>query len=132
MAKHWRNLLEALIANPQQRLSELPLLSAVEQRALQDSLGVEQGEHRLDHCIHQLFSQQAQASGDAPALTFAGVTLSYRELNERANRLAWMLRERGVGPQVRVGLALPRSLEMVIGLLAILKAGAKSRRRSSA
>ncbi|OYU04460.1 MAG: non-ribosomal peptide synthetase [Pseudomonas sp. PGPPP1] len=123
MAEHWRNLLEALIANPQQRLSELPLLSVVEQQALQDSLGVEKGEHRLDQCIHQLFSQQAINRPDAPALTFAGVTLSYRELNERANRLAWMLRERGVGPQVRVGLALPRSLEMVIGLLAILKAG---------
>nr|WP_314561314.1 non-ribosomal peptide synthetase [uncultured Pseudomonas sp.] len=123
MAEHWRNLLEALIANPQQRLSELPLLTAAEQHALQDSLGAEAGEHRLDQCIHQLFSQQAAAHGDAPALTFAGVSLSYRELDARANRLAWMLRERGVGPQVRVGLALPRSLEMVIGLLAILKAG---------
>ncbi len=123
MAEHWRNLLEALIANPQQRLSELPLLTATEQRALQDSLGVEAGEHRLDQCIHQLFSQQALKRGDAPALTFAGETLTYAELDARANRLAWMLRERGVGPQVRVGLALPRSLEMVIGLLAILKAG---------
>ncbi|MGY2376657.1 non-ribosomal peptide synthetase [Pseudomonas sp. SDO524_S393] len=123
MAEHWRNLLEALIAGPEQRLSELPLLSADEQGVLQDSLGTGKGEHRLDQCIHPLFSQQAAARGDAPALTFAGMTLSYRELNERANRLAWMLRERGVGPQVRVGLALPRSLEMVIGLLAILKAG---------
>jgi len=123
MAAHWCNLLEALIADPQQRLSELPLLHVDEQRALQDSLGLEAGEHRLDQCIHHLFSQQVQARGDAPALTFAGQTLSYRELDSRANRLAWMLRERGVGPQVRVGLALPRSLEMVIGLLAILKAG---------
>ncbi|MBV2080145.1 MULTISPECIES: non-ribosomal peptide synthetase [Pseudomonas] len=123
MAEHWRNLLEALVADPGQRLSELPLLSAYEQRALQDSLGVEKGEHRLDQCIHQLFSQQASQRPDAPALTFAGVTLSYAQLDERANRLAWMLRERGVGPQVRVGLALPRSLEMVVGLLAILKAG---------
>ncbi|KWU48937.1 non-ribosomal peptide synthetase [Pseudomonas palleroniana] len=123
MAEHWRNLLEALIGDPQQRLSELPLLSAAQQRALQHSLGVAAGEHRLDQCLHTLFSQQAAVRGDAPALTFAGVTLSYRELDERANRLAWMLRERGVGPQVRVGLALPRSLEMVIGLLAILKAG---------
>ncbi|WP_426178428.1 non-ribosomal peptide synthetase [Pseudomonas sp. TWRC1-2] len=123
MAEHWRNLLEALIANPQQRLSELPLLTAAEQRALQNSLGMEAGEHRLDQCIHQLFSQQASKRADAPALTFAGETLTYRELDARANRLAWMLRERGVGPQVRVGLALPRSLEMVIGLLAILKAG---------
>ena len=123
MAEHWRNLLEALIADPDQRLSELPLLTATEQRALQDSLGVEAGLHRLDQCIHQLFSQQAQMRAQAPALTFAGVTLTYAELNARANRLAWMLRERGVGPQVRVGLALPRSQEMVIGLLAILKAG---------
>ncbi|MGZ9705569.1 non-ribosomal peptide synthetase [Pseudomonas sp. GNP013] len=123
MAAHWRNLLEALIADPQQRLSELPLLTAVEQRALQDSLGVEAGEHRLDQCLQQLFSQQARQRADAPALTFAGETLTYAELDARANRLAWVLRERGVGPQVRVGLALPRSLEMVIGLLAILKAG---------
>ncbi|MGY2230064.1 non-ribosomal peptide synthetase [Pseudomonas tolaasii] len=123
MAEHWRNVLEALIADPLQRLSELPLLSAAEQRVLQDSLGAEKGQHRLDQCLHQLFSQQAMARGDAPALTFAGETLNYRELDSRANRLAWMLRERGVGPQVRVGLALPRSLEMVIGLLAILKVG---------
>ncbi|MGU9810219.1 non-ribosomal peptide synthetase [Pseudomonas sp. LF052] len=123
MAEHWRNLLEALIANPQQRLSELPLLTATEQRALQNSLGIEAGEHRLDQCIHPLFTQQAINRPDAPALTFASETLTYRELDARANRLAWMLRERGVGPQVRVGLALPRSLEMVIGLLAILKAG---------
>ncbi|WP_130932190.1 non-ribosomal peptide synthetase [Pseudomonas sp. Sample_24] len=123
MAGHWRNLLEALIADPQQRLSELPLLEAAEQTRLLDSLGVEPGEHRLDQCIHQLFSAQACARPNAPALTFAGQTLSYAELDSRSNRLAWMLRERGVGPQVRVGLALARSLEMVVGLLAILKAG---------
>ncbi|HCS45475.1 MAG TPA: non-ribosomal peptide synthetase, partial [Pseudomonas sp.] len=123
MAGHWRNLLEALLADPQQLLSELPLLGATEQQNLLDSLGVEPGEHRLDQCIHHLFSEQALVRQDAPALTFAGQTLSYAELDSRANRLAWMLRERGVGPQVRVGLALERSLEMVIGLLAILKAG---------
>ncbi|MDZ4323511.1 MAG: non-ribosomal peptide synthase/polyketide synthase, partial [Pseudomonas sp.] len=123
MAGHWRNLLEALLSDPHQRLCELPLLEATEQQKLLDSLGVEPGEHRLDQCIHHLFSEQALARKDAPALTFAGETLSYAELDSRANRLAWMLRERGVGPQVRVGLALERSLEMVIGLLAILKAG---------
>ncbi|WP_213940804.1 non-ribosomal peptide synthetase [Pseudomonas sp. dw_612] len=123
MAGHWRNLLEALLADPQQRLSELPLLEVTEQKNLLNSLGIEPGEHRLDQCIHHLFSEQALARKDAPALTFAGETLSYAELDSRANRLAWMLRERGVGPQVRVGLALERSLEMVVGLLAILKAG---------
>ncbi|OLF52336.1 non-ribosomal peptide synthetase [Pseudomonas chlororaphis] len=123
MAAHWRNLLEALIADPSQPLCELPLLDRAEQRQLLGSLGVEPGEHRLDQCIHHLFSEQALIRQDAPALTFAGQTLSYSELDSRANRLAWMLRERGVGPQVRVGLALERSLEMVVGLLAILKAG---------
>ncbi|EGH48870.1 peptide synthase, partial [Pseudomonas syringae pv. pisi str. 1704B] len=68
------------------------------------SLGVEAGEQRLDQCIHSLFAEQAQRRADAPALTFAGQTLSYAELDAKANQLAWMLRERGVGPQVRVGL----------------------------
>jgi len=123
MAGHWRNLLEALLVDPARRLSELPLLDASEQRQLLDSLGEEPGEHRLDRCIHALFEEQAHLRPDAPALTFAGQTLTYGELERRANRLAWMLRDRGVGPQVRVGLALERSLEMVVGLLAILKAG---------
>ncbi|MCE0460111.1 non-ribosomal peptide synthetase [Pseudomonas uvaldensis] len=123
MAGHWRNLLEALLDDPTRRLSELPLLDASERQQRLRSLGAEPGAHRLDQCLHPLFSEQAQVRPEAPALTFAGQTLSYGELDRRANRLAWMLRERGVGPQVRVGLALERSLEMVIGLLAILKAG---------
>ncbi|WP_445571552.1 non-ribosomal peptide synthetase [Pseudomonas sp. E102] len=123
MAGHWRNLLEALLVDPARRLSELSLLEAGEQRQLLESLGEEPGEHRLDRCIHSLFEEQARVRPDAPALTFAGQSLTYGELERRANRLAWMLRERGVGPQVRVGLALERSLEMVVGLLAILKAG---------
>jgi non-ribosomal peptide synthetase component F len=93
--RHWRNLLEALIADPQQRLSQLPLLDPAEQQHLLDSLGVEPGERRLDQCIHHLFAEQALARKDAPALTFAGQTLSYAELDARANRLAWALRERG-------------------------------------
>jgi amino acid adenylation domain-containing protein/non-ribosomal peptide synthase protein (TIGR01720 family) len=123
MAGHWLNLLDALLSDPAQRLSELPLLHAAERQQLLASLAPEAGEQRLDQTIHGLFAEQAKARGDAPALTFAGQTLSYAQLNRRANQLAWMLRERGVGPQVRVGLALERSLDMVVGLLAILKAG---------
>ncbi|RMV08693.1 AMP-binding protein, partial [Pseudomonas coronafaciens] len=123
MAEHWLNLLQALLVDPQQRLSELPLLQDAERQQLLDSLGVEAGEQRLDQCIHSLFAEQAQLRPQAAALIFAGETLSYAELNARANQLAGMLRQRGVGPQVRVGLALPRSLDMVVGLLAILKAG---------
>ena len=123
MAEHWRNLLEALLGDPQQRLSELPLLGSDEQQRLLDGLAPSAAGHDLDLCIHRLFAEQAQAHPDAIALTFAGQHLSYGELDRRANQMAWMLRERGVGPQVRVGLALERSLDMVIGLLAILKAG---------
>ncbi|MGV6396002.1 non-ribosomal peptide synthetase [Pseudomonas caspiana] len=123
MAEHWRNLLRGLLADPQQRLSELPLFAAVERDQLLNSLAAEPGEHDLSHCIHLLFAEQAGKTPDAGALTFAGQTLSYAQLNRRANQLARALREQGVGPQVRVGLALERSHEMVIGLLAILKAG---------
>ncbi|TFZ33778.1 hypothetical protein EWW49_28815, partial [Pseudomonas syringae] len=70
-----------------------------------------------------LLADRVQRRADAPELTFAGQTLGYAALDAKTIHLAWMLRERGVGPQVRVGLALPRSLAMVVGLLAILKAG---------
>ena len=122
MAEHWQQLLAGLIADPQQRLCELPMLAAAEQQVLLEQLqGEPAGE--LQHTLHGLFSVQAQRSPDSLALTFAGEHLSYAALDQQANRLARVLRERGVGPQVRVGLALERSLEMVVGLLAILKAG---------
>jgi amino acid adenylation domain-containing protein/non-ribosomal peptide synthase protein (TIGR01720 family) len=123
MAEHWRTLLQGLLADPAQRLSELPLFAPAERDQLIAGLAEEAGEHDLSHCIHQLFAEQARKTPDAGALTFAGQTLTYDQLNRRANQLARALRERGVGPDVRVGLALERSHEMVIGLLAILKAG---------
>ncbi|MER2419104.1 amino acid adenylation domain-containing protein, partial [Klebsiella pneumoniae] len=81
------------------------------------------GEAGLQDTLHGLFAARVAASPQAPALTFAGQTLSYAELDARSNRLARVLCGHGVGPEVRVGLALERSLEMVVGLLAILKAG---------
>ncbi|WP_165679495.1 non-ribosomal peptide synthetase, partial [Metapseudomonas otitidis] len=123
MATHLCNLLEALLGDPARRLAELPLLGESERLAQLESLSEEPGEHRLDGCIHRLFAAQAARTPTAPALTFAGETLDYATLDARANRLAHLLRERGVGPEVRVGLALERSAAMVVGLLAILKAG---------
>ena len=120
MAAHWTTLLQALLGDPAQRVGELPLLQREEQRRLY--LGEPTGTAD-SRCLHELFAEQVRLRPEAPALTFAEQTLSYAELDRQANRLAWLLRERGVGPQVRVGLALERSLEMVIGLLAILKAG---------
>ncbi|QVM93074.1 non-ribosomal peptide synthetase [Pseudomonas entomophila] len=122
MAEHWQHLLVALLDNPQQRLCELPMLAEAEQQALVGQLQGEQ-DFELTQTLHGLFAAQAERTPQALALTFAGNHLSYAELDQQANRLARALRERGVGPQVRVGLALERSLEMVVGLLAVLKAG---------
>ncbi|WP_263264167.1 non-ribosomal peptide synthase/polyketide synthase [Pseudomonas sp. RIT-PI-S] len=122
MAEHWQRLLEALQGDPQQRLCELPLFSEAEYPEQVARLA---GATPLPPTtLDALFSRQVQATPDAPALTFAGQTLSYAQLDARANRLARGLLARGVGPGTYVGLALPRSLEMVVGLLAILKAGA--------
>ena len=122
MAEHWRRLLEALLGDPRQRLAELPLLSAAEREAQWEQLaGVAP---RPATTLDALFARQAAATPAAPALTFAGATLSYAELEAQANRLARALIAAGVRPGMRVGLALPRSQELVVGLLAILKAGA--------
>ena len=77
----------------------------------------------INTCIHDLFEAQVRLSPDATAALSGRVSLTYRELDERANRLAHLLRERGVGPEVLVGLCVDRSLEMLVGVLAILKTG---------
>src|SRR5581483_9477370 len=74
-------------------------------------------------CVHQLFEEQVERTPDAVALAFENITLSYRELNRRANLLARELQVYGVGPDVMVGVCMERSLEMVVALLGILKAG---------
>ncbi|BAN48812.1 non-ribosomal peptide synthase/polyketide synthase [Metapseudomonas resinovorans] len=123
MAEHWQNLLRAMLDTPDARLAELPLFAAEESAALLAAHRQGTDAYPLEGTVQQLFERQALATPDAPALTFAGQTLGYAELNARANQLARRLVELGVGPEVRVGLALERSLEMVVGLLAILKAG---------
>src|SRR5262249_54269366 len=76
-----------------------------------------------DVCIHELFEAQAERTPDNEAVVFRDQTLSYRQLNARANQVACHLRKLGVGPGALVGICLERSLEMIIGLLGILKAG---------
>jgi len=115
--------LESMAAAPEQRYETVSLLSDDERRRMLREWNETAGDYGLDNCLHRLIEAQAERTPDAPAVTFEGATLSYAQLNARANRLARRLRRMGVGPDVLVGVVLERSLEMLAGLLAVLKAG---------
>uniref|UniRef100_UPI000AB6A0DA amino acid adenylation domain-containing protein n=1 Tax=Pseudomonas aeruginosa TaxID=287 RepID=UPI000AB6A0DA len=123
LAGHWRNLLRGIVANPRQRLGELPLLDAPERRQTLSEWNPAQRECAVQGTLQQRFEEQVRQWPQAVALILDEQRLSYGELNARANRLAHCLIARGVGADVPVGLALERSLDMLVGLLAILKAG---------
>ncbi|KYC36320.1 hypothetical protein WA1_42115 [Scytonema hofmannii PCC 7110] len=123
MVGHFQTLLEAIIANPEQRVSELPLLTERERLQLLVEWNSTTKDYPQDKCIHQLFEEQVTLTPDAIAVVFEGEQLTYKELNQRANRIAHYLQRLGVAPEVLVGICVERSLEMVVGLLGILKAG---------
>ncbi|MDT4291636.1 amino acid adenylation domain-containing protein [Methylomonas sp. MO1] len=123
MAEHWQLLLESIVDRPDMPISELTIMSQPERQHLLENWNATEVDYPQDRCIHQLFEAQVEKTPYAMALTFEGKSLSYAELNAKANQLAHYLIERGVGPDVLVGICLERSLEMVIGLLGILKAG---------
>ncbi|MCW5317886.1 amino acid adenylation domain-containing protein [Nostoc sp. KVJ3] len=123
MTNHFVTLLESIVANPQQQISQLPLLSEVEQQKLLVEWNDTQVDYPLHKCIHQLFEEQVELTPDEVAVEFKEQQLTYNQLNCRANQLAHHLRSLGVGADILVGLCVERSLEMVIGLLGILKAG---------
>jgi aspartate racemase len=123
MAGHYQRMLEGIAANPDQRLSELPLLTEAEQHKLLREWNDTSTEYPKDLCIHELFEKQAERTPDAIAVIFGDRQLTYRELNSRANQLGNYLRKQGVGAEVLVGICVERSMEMVIGILGILKAG---------
>ncbi|NEO94600.1 MAG: AMP-binding protein, partial [Moorea sp. SIO3G5] len=120
---HFQVLLEAIVANPQQPVTQLPLLTERERHQLLVEWNDTATDYPQDKCIHQLFEEQVERTPDAVAVVFEDNQLTYRQLNNRGNQLAHYLRSRGVGPEVLVGICVERSLEMVVGLLGILKAG---------
>ena len=123
MARNFHTLLIGIVANPQQRISQLPLLTEIEQQQLLVDWNNTKKEYPLDKCIHQLFEEQVIKTPDAIAVEFEAEKLTYQELNQRANQLAHYLQELGVNPEVLVGICVERSPLMLIGLLGILKAG---------
>ncbi len=123
MAGHWRCLLERAAARPGTRISELPLLTEAEQELMLRQWNDTRTPFPSGRCLHQLFEDQAAARPSAPAVIAGQETLTYADLNRRANQVAHHLRGLGVGPEVRVGLSVERSTDMVTGILGILKAG---------
>jgi amino acid adenylation domain-containing protein len=123
MARHFKVLLESIVSNPDQKISELPILTNAEKHQILVEWNDTKADYPKDKCIHQLFEEQVLKTPDAVAVVFEDTQLTYAELNEKANQLAHYLQSLGVKPETLVGICVERSLEMIIGLLGILKAG---------
>ncbi|HEY9842832.1 MAG TPA: condensation domain-containing protein, partial [Candidatus Obscuribacterales bacterium] len=119
---HYECLLRSVLLQPEAAVASLPLLPDSERMQLLLEWNDTDTDFRKA-CIHQIFEELAARTPDQIALVFEEQELSYRELNEKANQLAHHLRAQGIGPEMLVGICLERSLEMVVTLLAILKAG---------
>ncbi len=124
MANHFELLLNALIAKPSESVFKVEMLSAQERQQLLVDWNNTKTDYPNDKCIHDLFEAQVEKSQNSTAIVFENQSLSYRQLNEKANQLAhYLIEEKQVKPDTLVGICVERSLEMIIGILAILKAG---------
>ncbi len=123
MLGHFQILLEGIVANPEDRIAHLPLLSESELHQLLVEWNNTQANYPQDRCIHQLIESVAEQNGEATALVLGNEQLSYKELNIHSNKVAHYLKKLGVKTEVLVGLCVERSFDMVIGMLGILKAG---------
>jgi len=124
LMEHYRILLESIVADPDQSIARLPMLGDAERRQVVTDFNrtaVDYAEKSC--CLHEIIETQVQRTPDQTALVFEGQSLTYRQLNERANQLAHYLRKHDVAPGVAVGVCMERSLEMEVALLAVLKAG---------
>ena len=123
LTENFRRLLQSIVRDPNRRLSELPLLSNAEREQILTAWNQTDAEYEPDVCVQQLFERQSARTPEAVAIIHEGERVTYAELNERANRVAHALGELGVGPEVLVGLYFERSIEMVVSMLGVLKAG---------
>jgi non-ribosomal peptide synthetase component F len=124
LLEHLQTLLVNAIADPDQHLSNFSLLRDAERHQLLFECNGANTAYPNSQCIHQLFEAQVERTPDAVAVVYNEHRLTYRELNGRANQLAHYLRRQGVTAETRVGISVERSLDMLVGILGILKAGA--------
>lgn len=123
MIEHFQLLLEQIAENPGTKISELSILTPLQERMILVQWNDALRDFSINQTIHELFEAQARRAPEAIAVIYEDQSLSYRELNERANQLAFALRNDGVNADVPVGLCLHRSLDLIVGILGILKAG---------
>lgn len=123
MINHYRTLLEGMLGGSEKLLDELPMLTPEEHHQLLVEWNTTRVDYPKDILLHELFEAQVERSPDAVAVEFDGEEVSYRELNERANRLAHRLRRLGVAPGAFVGVCMERSLDLVVALYGVVKAG---------
>ncbi|HTD68004.1 MAG TPA: amino acid adenylation domain-containing protein [Candidatus Limnocylindria bacterium] len=124
LAGHWSTLLTKLCDCAEELVAAVPMVTAAERRKILGEWNATSAPWPSTRCVHELFEEQAARTPDIPAVMFGNETLSYRELNQRANGLANLLRARGIVPDSVVGICVERSFDMVTSVLAALKAGA--------
>jgi amino acid adenylation domain-containing protein len=124
MIGHFTILLQSVSTDPEQRISALPLLTETEKHQLLVEWNNTESDYPKDRCVPELFAAQVERTPDAIALVAEDQRYSYRELNERANQLAHYLQKQQVGPHARVAIYMDRSLDLIVGLVGILKTGA--------
>jgi hypothetical protein len=124
MLSHLETLLEGMTTNPDQHVAALPMLTREEREQVVRGWNETARSYGPGECFHELFARQVERTPEAVAVVCGGEEVSYRELNERANRLGHYLQEVGIGVESLVGILQPRAVEMVVSLLAVLKAGA--------
>ncbi|HEX6290385.1 MAG TPA: amino acid adenylation domain-containing protein [Herpetosiphonaceae bacterium] len=123
MAAQFQTVLESIVSKPTQRIADVTILPEHERQQVLVTWNATAANYSRDVCLHTLIEAQVERTPDATAVTFEGQALTYAALNARANQLAHHLRSLGVGPETRVAVCMERSLELVVSLLAVLKAG---------
>jgi len=123
MLRHIEKLLENFVADSEQQIFSLSCLTESEKQQLLLEWNATKVDYPSDRCIHQLFEEQVAKTPDAIALVFEDQAITYRELNERANKLAHYLKKSNMKPETFVGIFIERSIEMIVGIMGVLKAG---------
>ncbi|NEY82417.1 amino acid adenylation domain-containing protein, partial [Bacillus sp. 3H-10] len=124
MTNHLTNVIEQLVQDEDQKVSQIELLSGEEKHLLLNEFNNTKADYPKDKTIYELFEEQVDRTPDNVAVVFEDKQLTYRELNEKSNQVARLLQEKGVQPDTIVGIMIERSLEMIVGMMGILKSGA--------